>query len=223
MNTRIFEAFESRERQVTEYMAGCGMRYGMDCTCGPGCRCKNCPIHSNGGVRGSTDAAAPAAASSATEEELRQAAEIQAQIDAIQPNDLDDGPIHVEQKMNFFGMEPPPPVAEHDTMRMSFATVDSHRDGGHRGSYKAQRNPSVISYGMRHMSMTSETTFGRAMSGLSALSIDWENLDDFDLEVDHSAGVNNLEAYPTRTDGKRSSLRRTGDYHDPEAHVSFKI
>lgn len=43
---------------------------------------------------------------------------------------------------------------------------------------------------LRGMSITSETTFGRAMSGLSALSIDWENLDDFDLEVDHSAHIN---------------------------------
>ena len=43
----------------------------------------------------------------------------------------------------------------------------------------------------RHMSMTSETTFGRAMSGLSALSIDWENMEDFDVNVDHSAGINN--------------------------------
>lgn len=43
----------------------------------------------------------------------------------------------------------------------------------------------------RHMSLTSETTFGRAMSGLSALSIDWENMDDFDVNVDHSAGINN--------------------------------
>lgn len=37
----------------------------------------------------------------------------------------------------------------------------------------------------------SETTFGRSMSGLSALSIDWENMDDFDVTVDHSAGINN--------------------------------
>mmetsp|Transcript_3279 Transcript_3279/g.5404 ORF Transcript_3279/g.5404 Transcript_3279/m.5404 type:complete len:706 (+) Transcript_3279:304-2421(+) len=36
-----------------------------------------------------------------------------------------------------------------------------------------------------------ETTFGRAMSGLSALSIDWENMDDFDINVDHSEGINN--------------------------------
>jgi hypothetical protein len=39
--------------------------------------------------------------------------------------------------------------------------------------------------------LLSETTFGRSMSGLSALSIDWENMDDFDLNVDHSAGINN--------------------------------
>jgi hypothetical protein len=42
----------------------------------------------------------------------------------------------------------------------------------------------------RH-SLTSNTTFGRAMSGLSALSIDWENMDDFDINVDHSEGINN--------------------------------
>ena len=37
----------------------------------------------------------------------------------------------------------------------------------------------------------SETTFARSMSGLSALSIDWENMDDFDINIDHSAGINN--------------------------------
>lgn len=40
-------------------------------------------------------------------------------------------------------------------------------------------------------SLTSNTTFGRAMSGLSALSIDWENMDDFDVNLDHSEGINN--------------------------------
>merc|ERR1712007_54215 len=43
----------------------------------------------------------------------------------------------------------------------------------------------------RNFSLTSNTTFGRAMSGLSALSIDWENMEDFDINVDHSAGINN--------------------------------
>jgi hypothetical protein len=45
--------------------------------------------------------------------------------------------------------------------------------------------------GLGRFSMASETTFGRAMSGLSALSIDWENMDDFDVTVDHSEGINN--------------------------------
>merc|ERR1712157_451536 len=38
---------------------------------------------------------------------------------------------------------------------------------------------------------TSEGGFGRAMSGLSALSIDWENMEDFDVNIDHSSHINN--------------------------------
>ena len=45
MNSRLFEAFESRAQQVKEFMAGCGQKYGMACTCGPGCRCANCSEH----------------------------------------------------------------------------------------------------------------------------------------------------------------------------------
>ena len=41
------------------------------------------------------------------------------------------------------------------------------------------------------MSFASEASYGRAMSGLSALSIDWENMEDFDVNVDHSAHINN--------------------------------
>jgi len=40
-------------------------------------------------------------------------------------------------------------------------------------------------------SVTSEAGFGRAMSGLSALSIDWENMEDFDVNIDHSSHINN--------------------------------
>lgn len=63
----------------------------------------------------------------------------------------------------------------------------------HSQREQAQRNPSVISFGIgvRNMSLRSEATFGRAMSGLSALAIDWENMEDFDIDVDHSAGINN--------------------------------
>ena len=45
--------------------------------------------------------------------------------------------------------------------------------------------------GPRLFSLTSETTFARSMSGLAARSIDWENMDDFDINLDHSAGINN--------------------------------
>lgn len=57
-----------------------------------------------------------------------------------------------------------------------------------------------ITMGRRRFSTQSENTFGRALSGLSALSIDWENMDDFDVNVDHSAHVNNELKYPKPND-----------------------
>jgi hypothetical protein len=69
--------------------------------------------------------------------------------------------------------------------------------GGHAmRSSRRERNPSIVSFGNLgnlRMSLTgrmSEVSYGRAMSGLSALSIDWENMDDFDINVDHSAHIN---------------------------------
>lgn len=222
MNTRIFDAFSARQHQVTEYMAGCGMKYGMDCTCGPGCRCKNCPIHNEG----QQQVAQPqlkfsSSTSSATS------------LGMLTPTDYEQ--VRVEQPMTFssFGMSPPTTV-QHPTApainNFSFndASQQQHQQQNNQNLFvhyenegdqqqnqqnqqhqqhrpstsRAQRNPSVLSYGhrgsvrdgqrasLRGMSITSETTFGRAMSGLSALSIDWENLDDFDLEVDHSAHIN---------------------------------
>jgi hypothetical protein len=61
---------------------------------------------------------------------------------------------------------------------------------------RAQRNPSIISFGGRNMSFASRRSYGRAMSGLSALSIDWENMEDFDVNVDHSAHINNATMNP---------------------------
>ena len=237
MNTRIFDAFEAREQHVKEYMAGCGMQYGMDCTCGPECRCQNCPIHSNtegnqgqvGTQAAMNDYANPAA------DDL--------------PPEMFEPSLQVDQTMDFFGMEPPTggpveaslvapvapapaPVAP-PALALNAPSYDHHR---------TQRNPSVISFGngLRHMSLTSEATFGRAMSGLSALSIDWENLEDFDVDVDHSAHINNSpgKMQDHHHGGRRSSKRRSflthgaaaavaagavggSDAHDV-AHVSFK-
>ena len=102
----------------------------------------------------------------------------------------------------------------------------------------AQRNPSIISFGgngLRHMSFTSEAaSYGRAMSGLSALSIDWENMDDFDINVDHSSHINNggspdgammnTQNMGGGGGGRRSSLRRSFvATNEQDAHVSFKV
>ena len=241
MKTSIFDAFETREQQVKDHMAGCGMRYGMDCTCGPNCRCQNCPIHSPPGGSGSVS-------NQVLETALNDGPE------SIQP-DMFDTALQVDQHMDFFGMKPPAagaveaPMVSHAAPAAPAPVAPSAAmNPPANNNARAQRNPSVISYGngLRHMSLTSETTFGRAMSGLSALSIDWENLEDFDVDVDHSAHINvpgnspsKMQAYATADHHhggpRRSSMRRSflahsaaaaigasGSGDAPEAHVSFK-
>jgi hypothetical protein len=292
MNKRIFDAFDARKAQVQDYMAGCAMKYGMACTCGPGCRCKNCPIHQNNQDSGmikipENKQTIPSTVSGVTR--FSSSSQMNPNAEYYQPGTLtalEEDTLHVDQPMNFFGMAPPPGVdpslmnnassnrsgsarrsnvSDSDSsMRMSFYGQDSNMNsfsssnvivsninmstsgtsnsnnnnnagnaynpmGGGRSSYRnSQRNPSIISYGnpLRGMSLTSETTFGRAMSGLSALSIDWENLEDFDLDVDHSDHINQLNA-PMKNDSfsKRSSLRRStqSGSDSSEAHVSFKV
>jgi hypothetical protein len=210
MNTRIFDAFEAREEQVKSYMAGCAMRYGMECSCGPDCRCQNCPVHSDGGrnrggVPSRVGRHAPLSPSG-----LQQ--------------DIFETILEVDQPMEFYGMDPSSggsvgsgiaPLPDFTPAPTGTgATYNQHSSNEH---YRPQRNPSVISYGngLRHMSLTSETTFGRAMSGLSALSIDWENLEDFDVDVDHSSHINNATISPGKMynfeggNRRRSSMRRS--------------
>lgn len=221
MNTRIFEAFKSREQQVTEYMAGCGMKYGGDCTCGPDCRCKNCPTHggssgNQGGAQQAMDVGGGGSIGGFSQEPSLQ----------------------VDQPMELFGMGPPAAVVHqpptHATMNPAplnqpAAALSPQHD--QKPAARVQRNPSV--YGnrgsLRGMSITSETTFGRAMSGLSALSIDWENLEDFDLEVDHSAAIQGGAPTAAAAGGQqqqRSSIRQsimsTGS-NDNAPGVSFRV
>jgi hypothetical protein len=200
MNTRIFEAFDAREKQVAEYMAGCGIKYGMPCTCGDGCRCRNCTEHCK-----------------QRQEEQQQSRQDEQKLHEDDQNYQVDSPENGNYDYGWTGsLMPLCGTDGGDAMRV------------------ASRNPSVVSYGNgRHMSITSETTFGRAMSGLSALSIDWENMEDFDITVDHSSHIDNTLNPVTKlphTDGdvvmKRSSLRRSfvSTAVDPDgAHVSFKV
>jgi len=191
MNTNIFGAFQTREKQVQTFMAGCGSKYGMACTCGPNCKCADCSEHCK----------------------TVQSVGFNLAMDSI-AHSMAFGDNAGQQH---FGMMAPVPERE-----------------------QVSRNPSIISFGnMRHMSITSETTFGRAMSGLSALSIDWENMEDFDINVDHSAHINNgnnqqssmMDNSPVYTaGGRRSSLRRSitaqgGSSSDDnqQLQVSFKV
>ena len=120
--------------------------------------------------------------------------------------------------------------------------------GGYNGTYdggmsgqRTKRNSSILSFGGRAHSF-GEASYGRAMSGLSALSIDWENMDDFDLNVDHSAHINNEGTDPPpvpavgfvaeapvgggENGNKHSSIRQFmvgGSDGINDAHVSFKL
>lgn len=184
MNTKIFGAFQTREKQVSAFMAGCGSKYGMPCTCGTNCKCANCSEHCKTTRSGSFSPV----------------------MDVMM-----DGMSHNQSQPDF--------ISQHYFGGMSSVPEKDHLP---EREYPSSRNPSIISFGgnMRHMSITSETTFGRAMSGLSALSIDWENLEGFDVNVDHSAHINNENnlLYPG-TDAmnatafvagrRRSSLRRS--------------
>ena len=271
MNKRIFDAFSAREQQVTEYMAGCGMKYGMDCTCGPSCRCKNCPLHEqeqqqSGNMGNSAFLSAMG---------LTSVSEYTAALQgggSVGGNSEPQPQIGSSLSFSTFDMGPPAPPYHSNTtsiFAMNHENTESshqqtavsamHNESQHNpfsshqqhrlSSSRAQRNPSVLSYGnrgsirdglrssLRGMSITSETTFGRAMSGLSALSIDWENLDDFDLDVDHSAHINQATTASgggahqspgggggiRRTSATRRSIMSTGSQEGGGAQVSFKV
>lgn len=233
MNTRIFEAFDAREKQVSDYMAGCGRKYGMACTCGTDCRCANCSEHCK------TNKAAQ-------QQQQQQVGRNGSIMQQQQQQHNEDETLHEPHNFNpimggDFGMVstellPIQQIQEHAVVT-SFPSKET-----------AVRNRSFLQFPGRQMSITSEATFGRAMSGLSALSIDWENMEDFDVNVDHSAHINNAAASMessmmtmnnngggtatmehSRNGYRRSSFRRSFkatdlqvDDGNPTAHVSFK-
>jgi len=259
MNRRIFEAFDARERKVSEYMAGCGQKYGMPCTCGPGCRCPNCSEHCKQNLQQQQQqqlqhlqqqqhmsTAMSQDSSCCTPSPMPQQSMVQPQSITQQAASMVQHP----QGLDYFNdnsTQNPMQNSIQNSMQNSMQNPAPNPESG----FSRRGNNSIISFGnnLRTMSVTSETTFGRAMSGLSALSIDWETLDDFDLNVDHSSHINNnnREQYvshyanmpnmvqmaggrPQMAGGRprRSSLRKSfmnGPPNDSQegAHVSFKV
>ena len=165
-----------------------------------------------------------------------------------------NNPLNLDQPLDFsqFAMGPPAPIDRQSIDPISLVHNQPRRPAPAPHNYsftqtnttqnadRTAPNLSVLAYGnstvrnnnnrgsmrqsLRGMSITSETTFGRAMSGLSVLSIDWENLDDFDLEVDHSAHVNNSSPNGDNQNPRRSSIRRSVMSNGSnEQHVAFKV
>ena len=171
MGNIIIEVFDKTERLVSDVVAGCGEKYGMPCTAGLHCFCRT---------------------------GIEQSAPNQNQLlqfnNAMQQQHLGNNQFHQ-------GIFPPSGVDGMSSYQLPIQG-NPHGGGDDFGPRMAGMGGRVPRASMRmslgglaglgrHMSLTSETTFGRAMSGLSALSIDWENMDDFDINVDHSAGINN--------------------------------
>mmetsp|Transcript_28280 Transcript_28280/g.41777 ORF Transcript_28280/g.41777 Transcript_28280/m.41777 type:complete len:742 (+) Transcript_28280:500-2725(+) len=240
MNTSIFAAFDSREEQVSEFMAGCGQKYGMACTCGPDCRCSNCSEHCKQSNHNHAHHAVqnhhhnlqhnPLSNSinSQLTQEMGNISHNNKHSNNVNHNSILE-PLQVHEDLHEPLNYNEDPVVDDDDdiynpMPMNMGTNDS-RGNNNNGdmnppNQRVQRR-SILSFPGRQMSITSENTFGRAMSGLSALSIDWENMEDFDVNVDHSAhiqNINNADHMSTSTNlsvatpptgFRRSSFRRS--------------
>lgn len=127
------EVFDTVANLVAHHIAGCGKKYGMQCSVGSKCFCRS---------------------------DQQQVVEINQYEQPLQlPSGEEAGAATRSGKSRL-------------SMRMSLGQLSGRMSLG-------------------GLSGLGETTFGRAMSGLSALSIDWENMEDFDINVDHSEGINN--------------------------------
>eukprot|EP00559_Dactyliosolen_fragilissimus_P008808 CAMPEP_0184858292 /NCGR_PEP_ID=MMETSP0580-20130426/3416_1 /TAXON_ID=1118495 /ORGANISM="Dactyliosolen fragilissimus" /LENGTH=1008 /DNA_ID=CAMNT_0027354375 /DNA_START=495 /DNA_END=3521 /DNA_ORIENTATION=+ len=301
MNKRIFEAFEKRQRKVAEFMAGCGKKYGLGCTCGPNCTCKGCARDKNGvcvdGINNSTKCSTSSSSqswhmvhptqqlqrnqkqqclgtkpdgtvgqesqntmvASLNHQQSLQAAQlhqhqmsymkghitaqdllaIQQQQAAMMMSMNSDNLAVNSSNLTRNGLQREgaslPNIMHSLDPDMTNATAASERlrgghsatplsgltrntmgsgiDGQMSANERKQRQHSFTSWGsgsrgeqlhqMNHIggrmrprnsfisAEGSTATFGRTMSGLSALSIDWENMEDFDVNIDHSAHINN--------------------------------
>jgi copper chaperone CopZ len=216
MNTRIFEAFTVRERQVSEYMAGCAMNE---------CRYKNCPIHGlnnvepsllMGGVPMVDDGANMM--DTASYRDTVQTTLPQEPMHPLSPITAaafdDEPPIQIDQPMDLSRLLVQPTMIINQQQHLQQQQEQQYQQPQQQQIYQSGgRNLSILSMGsnmsgggggigMRSIRASnsgcssgrnSDATFGRAMSSLSALSVDWENLDDFDLDVDYSAHIQNQQ------------------------------
>jgi len=212
MSTRIFEAFDRRLEKVTQLIVGCGSRAGGSCTCFPVCNCKSCvcgqkdndekkdQITENitqlsvgcGKRTGGSCTCFPVCNCKGcfcSQEDYEQ------KIDQITPSCCSKKltlnsvtPMHISSRNNSI-VSRNSLVSRLSWMSDGTLSKRSFSKGSRKNSFMITRNS-----GTSDLISNSSDTFKRAMSGLSALSIDWENLEDFDVDVDHSACINNSAA-----------------------------
>lgn len=139
MSRGTVEVFDKVAELVSQYITGCGKKYGMQCAAGNHCSCKV---------------------------DQQQVAELNQYEQPLQQGNGEEAGAASRSGRSRL------------SMRMSLGRMSLGRM-----SFGGMSGLSNLTSG--------ETTFGRAMSGLSALSIDWENMEDFDINVDHSEGINN--------------------------------
>jgi len=178
MGQGIIEAFNQTELLLTDFIQGCTKTTGMPCTAGMHCFCS---INNGSGVAATTDSAA---------EQREQLPKPQITDSASQENTAAQG------NTNAYSSYQQPIQDSAPIVSTAGDEIDKRGETmGKRPRLSMSLNGRVSIGGLggigRHMSLTSQTPFGRAMSGLSALSIDWDNMEDFDVNVDHSAGINN--------------------------------
>lgn len=203
MNKLIFEAFERRAQQVSDYITGCGKNIDL-MTTGQGIVPDTSIIDNSKNLSPNSDIHTPLDTFGSR------------QVDG----DISHQNHHDNSMVNHHMSSEPSGGNSLDSDSVGNITFGSSTMASASLPMRNGRSNSLTSWGSstrygRNMSITSENTFGRAMSGLSALSIDWENMDDFDVNVDHSAHINNGgNNSPVNPRGKRednNSLEPT--YH----------
>mmetsp|Transcript_23159 Transcript_23159/g.50142 ORF Transcript_23159/g.50142 Transcript_23159/m.50142 type:complete len:768 (-) Transcript_23159:83-2386(-) len=180
MGGGIIEVFDKTEQLLSQFVAGCTKRTGMPCTAGVHCFCQS----------GANGVAAASSAKHQPQQQVQSADLHQENNNTVQQQDANNNGYKSYQQP----IQDSAPTGAGGEVNDNSGGVPHQRRG--RTSMRMSALGGRMSIGGlgglgRHFSLTSETQFGRAMSGLSALSIDWENMDDFDVNVDHSAGINN--------------------------------
>lgn len=207
MSTRIFEAFDRRLEKVTQLIAGCGSRAGGKCTCFPNCSCKGCHCSQDqneqkmdqiteniteftvgcGKREGRSCNCFPVCNCKgclcSQQDSEQKACQVTASCCSKKSDPLilsSVTPMHVSSRSNSL-------VSKNSLVsRLSWMSDGTlSKRSSRKNSFRVTRNS-----GTSDMISSSSDTFKRAMSGLSALSIDWENLEDFDVDIDHSACIN---------------------------------